>query len=209
MKTVFASMGMLLAAALLAGCGGAKGQLANVTPGPMPPGGTWDSVFQSPAYGRMEFTVEGNQVAGLYEGERHYGRLAGQIDGNVLTFVWTQWKADLQGKNQEKTGHGYFRYSIEVEQASTRTREVHRITGSWGYDDSLTDGGPWDAIRLERAKKILKPHGAVEDYGGDDMGTSAGFDVGGDQDTSIEMSEPKSKDKPKQEEPEDVLDSLF
>jgi hypothetical protein len=210
MKTVFASMGMLLVVSLLVACGGAQGQLPNTQPGPLPPGGTWDGVFQSPAYGRMEFTVEGNQVSGLYEGERHYGRIEGQLDGNVMTFVWTQWKADLQGKNQEKTGHGYFRYRIDVEQASTRTREVHRIAGSWGYGDSLTDGGPWDAIRLERAKKILKPHAAVEGGDEDDMGASAGFDVGGgDQDTSIEMSEPKVKDEPKKEEPEDALDSLF
>jgi hypothetical protein len=200
---------MLLVVSLLGGCGGAKGQTANVQPGPMPPGGTWDSVFQSPAYGRMEFTVEGNRVAGLYEGERHYGRIEGQIDGNVLLFNWTQWKTDLQGKLRESTGRGYFKYSIEVDQASTRTREVHRITGSWGYAESLEDGGPWDAIRLERAKKILRPHALVEDDGSDDMSTSAGFDTGGDQDTSIKMSKPKSEDKSKKEEPEDVLDSLF
>jgi hypothetical protein len=194
---------------LIAACGGGQGQLADLQAGPMPPGGTWDGVFQSPAYGRMEFTVEGNRVLGLYEGERHYGRIEGQVDGNVLQFQWTQWKADLQGKLRETTGRGYFRYKVDVEQASTRTREVHRIAGSWGYGESVSDGGPWDAIRLERAKKILKPHAATQDDGGDDMGTSAGFDVGGDQDTSIQMSEPKAKDKPKQEDPGDVLDSLF
>jgi hypothetical protein len=207
MRTFFASMMALLMAAVLAGCGGAQDQ-ANVKPGPMPPNGTWDGVFQSPAYGRMEFTVEGNKVLGLYEGERHYGRIEGQLDGNVMLFTWTQWKTDVQGKNTQKTGRGYFQYRIDVEQASTRTREVHRINGSWGYDESTTDGGPWSAIRLERAKKMLRPHTDSEAVVEDDMGTSAGFDVGG-QDTSIQMSEPKPKEEPKKEEPEDVLDSLF
>jgi len=207
MRTVCVSMAVLLVAALLAGCGGGQGQRANVQPGPMPAGGDWDGVFQSPAYGRMEFTVKGNEVSGLYEGERHYGRIHGKLDGNILFFRWTQWKEDLQGKLRETTGSGYFKYRIDVEQASTRTREIHRIAGSWGYGDSDADGGPWEAIRLDRAKKSLKPRAAETGGMDDDMSTSAGFDVRGQEDTSTRMSEPKGAPEP--DEPEDLLDSLF
>ena len=209
MRTALGVAGVLLAAVCtVAGCGGAQGQLANVQPEPMPAGGDWDGVYQSPAYGRMEFTVDGNQVTGLYEGERHFGRIDGTFEGDLLTFKWTQWKSDLQGKQRETTGHGYFKYVLQVEQATTKTREVHRLEGEWGFGESMV-GNPWSAVKLsKRAKKILEPHQVADtEDSGDDLGASAGFDVGGDSAPEPSAPEPEPEEEPEESAPS--IDDLF
>jgi hypothetical protein len=205
---------VFLAAATVAtaaiGCGGGQATTANIQPKPMPEGGDFDGVFQSPAYGRMEFTVEGDKAVGLYEGERHYGRIEGTINGNVMRFTWTQWNMDLQGKQRSKTGKGYFIYRIDEEKGTTKIRLVHRLKGEWGYAEAEV-GNPWKAIKLSnRAKKVLKPH--VEDGSAtmdDDYAQSAGFgETGGAEPggPGVEMSDPEEK---KEEEAADDLDGLF
>jgi len=211
MRSALRISGLVLAVVVAAGCGGSQAGSANVQPKNMPPGGDFDGVFQSPAYGRMEFTVDGSTVLGLYEGERHWGRIEGQIRGDVMTFHWTQWNADMQGKVRESNGRGYFRYVIDVEGGATSSREVHRIKGEWGYGEAET-GNKWGAVKLSnRAKKQLKPYspeGAGSDMGDDEYGAS-GFDEGSsgetNQETEVEMSAPKEEE----EESGGGVDDLF
>lgn len=193
-------------------CGGSQAGSVQVSPGPMPPDGNFDGVFQSPAYGRMEFTVEGSSCVGLYEGERHFGRIEGVVNGNLMTFSWTQWNQDLQGKLRESNGKGYFRYIVEKEKGMASTRDVHRIKGEWGYD-SDNSGNRWNAVKLNlRAKKILKPHqvDGTTSTMDDAFAASAGFGVSGEEkgteDTAVEMSDPDEKD---EEGADDSLDGLF
>jgi hypothetical protein len=197
------------------GCGGAqKATSVELAPRPMPEGGNFDGVFQSPAYGRMEFTVQGANVIGLYEGERHYGKIEGTINGDVLNFTWTQWKQDLQGKERTSTGHGYFRYIIDEEKTTASSKMVHKLNGEWGYDADNA-GNPWKAVKLsDRTKKQLKPHNTGEGGEGVDMSQSAGFDTAAPtEEPSIEMGESKAPEtQPSdvhQEKPAEGLDNLF
>jgi hypothetical protein len=197
------------------GCGGSqKAARVEIAPRPLPEGGNFDGVFQSPAYGRMEFTVQGANVIGLYEGERHYGKIEGTINGDVLNFTWTQWQQDLQGKERTSTGHGYFRYAIEEEKTTTSSKKVHRLNGEWGYDADNA-GNPWKAVKLsERTKKQLKPHGASGGDEGEDLSQSAGFDTASPtEETGIEMKESTAPDTQPadvhQEKPAEGLDNLF
>ncbi len=195
------------------GCGGPQVGRADVSPGKMHAEGNFDGVFQSPAYGRMEFTVEGNDCVGLYEGERHFGRIQGKINGNLMTFVWTQWNQDLQGKLRESTGNGYFRYVVEEEKGMTSTRKVHRLKGEWGYGEDNA-GNRWKAVKLSnRAKKILKPKDTkgASTVMDDDYAASAGFGVGEEPEEGapgIEMSDP-DEDKDEESDGSDNLDGLF
>jgi hypothetical protein len=198
------------------GCGGgqAKTTRVEIAPSPMPEGGDFDGVFQSPAYGRMEFTVQGANVIGLYEGERHYGKIEGTINGNVLNFTWTQWKQDLQGKERTSTGHGYFRYIIDEEKTTSASKMVHKLNGEWGYDADNA-GNPWKAVKLTgHAKKQLKPH-ENEETGGDDFSQSAGFDTSTapTEEPGVQMEEGKAPEtKPadvQDEKPVEGIDNLF
>jgi hypothetical protein len=202
--------GFVLASVVSVGCGG--NQAGVVQAGKMPPGGDFDGVYQSPAYGRMEFTVDGASVLGLYEGERHWGRIEGEINGNLMSFHWTQWNADMQGKVRESSGRGYFKYKIDVEGGATTTREVHRLKGEWGYGEAET-GNVWGAVKLSsRAKKRLKPYTpeeATSDIADDDYDGAAGFDESAsgemNQETEVQMSEPE----PEEEESGGGVDDLF
>jgi hypothetical protein len=181
-----------------------------VQAGKMPPGGHFDGVFQSPAYGRMEFTVNGAEAVGLYEGERHFGRIEGQINGNLMKFHWTQWKEDLQGKVRKSTGRGYFKYVIEQEGGATSTRDVHRLKGEWGYGEAEV-GNLWGAVKLSvRAKKRLKPRSPEVEAGmaDDEEYGASGFDTGAEEETApaVEMSDP---DEEEEEEEAGGVDDLF
>ena len=202
--------GFVLASVVTVGCGG--NQATTVQAGKMPPGGNFDGVYQSPAYGRMEFTVDGASVLGLYEGERHWGRIEGKINGNLMTFHWTQWNADMQGKVRESSGRGYFKYKIDVEGGATTTREVHRIKGEWGYSEAET-GNVWGAVKLSnRAKKRLKPYTPEqassditdEGYGASGFDESAGGEM--NEETEVQMSEPEPEE---EEESGGGVDDLF
>lgn len=214
MKTRITCAVCCVAVLFALGCGAGGGQKSTtveISPRPMPEGGNFDGVFQSPAYGRMEITVQGANAVCLYEGERHYGKIEGTISGDVLAFTWTQWKQDLQGKERSSTGHGYFRYVIEEEKTTTSSKHVHRLVGEWGYDADNA-GNPWKAVKLERAKKQLKPHENEEMGMGEDLSQSAGFDAVAGED-SVEMTpgaEPETKAPTVQKDaPAEGLDNLF
>lgn len=169
----------VVVAVLALGCGASESRPSRVSisPQPMPEGGNYDGVYQSPAYGRMEFTCAGAECTALYEGERHFGRIEGAVDGNVMNFKWTQWNEDLQGKLRSKTGQGYFRYTVVEEKTAHSSRMTHKIDGEWGYDEDNA-GNVWNAVKLTKVtKKTLKPHDTQEseEGGGSEYAESAGF----------------------------------
>lgn len=188
-----------------AACGGAQVADPAVAPGPMPASGDFDGVFHSD-FGRMELTREGQKIVGLYEGDAHHGRIEGSIEGRLLHFQWTQWDERVGGKQRASTGSGIFAYTVELEQAGSKTKEVHRLEGRWGYG---TDTGPnrWNAYKLsKRSKKRLKPHEEEEGAMDADYGSSAGFQE--DDEEATEEVEFGGGDEDEEEE-DDSLDDLF
>lgn len=184
----------LLVTIVALGC--ASKQNLPYTKGPMPPEGNFDGVYQSD-FGRLELTVSGDDVVGLYEKNEEYGRLEGEINGNLLFFKWTQWNVEMRGKIRETNGRGVFQYIVETPQGTTKSS--HRMKGFWNYGkESPTN--PWNAYKYgTKAKKKLEPFdpqkytgneeeeddyeeaGGFEDgSGGDEGGESAPDNSGGD-----------------------------
>jgi hypothetical protein len=178
----------LAAAALTAGCGGNPNRKI-LTPADIHPEGNFDGVYHSEAYGRMEFTVNNDNVVGLYEGERHYGKIEGTVNGDLMNFKWYQWNEDLNGKVRQSSGRGYFRYEVITEGTAQNPRLTHFLKGEWGYGDDNA-GNPWEAVRHSTAKKNLQPRDAGESS---DAGTST-FDrvVGGGGGSSSSSGTPES-----------------
>ena len=205
---------VFLSMAVAFGCGGPQPGKSTARAGAMPQDGTFDGIYQSPAWGRLEITVDGTNAVGLFESDSRYGRMEGTITGNLYKFRWTSTNTKVGGKIADSTGGGYFKYVID-EEGTTKKRMVHWVKGEWGYGEDDA-GKKWEAVKLQRAKKHLKPRGdkgptTVMD---DDFATSAGFgttpqtekEVGG-----VEVSDPEEKDKEEEEgmDGDDTLDGLF
>jgi hypothetical protein len=169
---------------LAAGCGGANKD-ALYTRGPMPFDGNFDGVYQSD-FGRLELTVEsGDRVVGLYERNDVYGRIEGEVNGNLLLFKWTQWNVEMRGKIRETSGRGVFQYMVDEAQGNSSPR--HWMSGYWAYGkDSPTN--PWKAYKLgTKAKKKLVAFDPASYTGSEEeeeVDNSGGFQPGGGGDSS-------------------------
>lgn len=212
-KTTILSISVILGllSLLTVACGSSSGKI-EVPKGPMPEGGNFDGVYHSAAYGRMEFTVSGNDVSGLYEGERSRGRIQGIIEGDLMSFEWEQWNQDLQGKSRSKKGRGYFKYTIETEGEEPNVKQVHWIKGQWGYNEN-NSGNTWEAVKLtKKSKKYLKP---VETDGpresmGDDYESASGFeDVGASESNDGAANDSIQRSNPTTDNAGKNMDDLF
>jgi len=210
MKKLFVLGLWVMSIVIITGCGASMQGVP--TSNAMHAEGNFDGIYYSPAYGRLEMTANGDSIFGLYEGERHYGRLEGTIKDDLLKFTWTQWKTDLNGKVRKKTGKGYFKYVVK-EEGTTKKRLVHWLEGEWGYDNNYT-GNPWECVKLpKKAQKFLKPH---ENNGptttmDSDYAEAAGF--GALDQSEGDSTESTSSSAPVEEEDQDQggtnLDDLF
>ena len=81
-------------------------------------------------WGPLHLSQNGNTVTGNYEGD-YPGTMTGTIKGNRLSFNW-------EGSNGEK-GKGYFILS----------EDGNSIAGSWGSENSDSNGGEWTGERSE------------------------------------------------------------
>jgi hypothetical protein len=194
-----------LVAAFAGSCGGSLAGKSTLKPGPMPEGGNFDGVFMTD-FGRMELTETGGNITGLYEGEMRYGRIEGHVDGDLLYFKWTQWDERLRGKPRETSGHGVFKYDIEL----IKDHKRHTISGEWGFGDSEV-GNLWKGNKLTEGKKKLKPKEAGPAVMDDDYEAAQGFEDGQkDMPTSTDdtgsLKEPAPE---KKEEGDSTVDSLF
>ncbi len=195
---------LFVSALLLSACG-ASTKGAQVVKGPMPDEGNFDGVYQSD-FGRLELTVDASgNASGLYEKNDEYGRIAGEVNGNLLVFSWTQWNEEMRGKTRETSGRGVFQYVIEEVATTTTARKYHQLKGWWNYGSGELVN-PWNAAKLSsRAKKRLKPYepsagGMAQDQ--EDYDQSVGFDEsGGSSAPSGSSSEPA-------EEPEEDQGTL-
>ena len=162
---------------VVAGCGANKEQL--YTKAPMHPSGNFDGVYQSD-FGRLELTVSGDHVVGLYEKNEEYGRIEGEIKDNLLFFNWTQWNVEMRGKIRESSGRGVFQYIVDENEAQER----HWLKGFWNYG-SDAPSNPWNAYKYgARAQKKLKPFDP-SGYTGSEEEEAVDYDAaGGFQDGS-------------------------
>jgi hypothetical protein len=151
---------LLVLVLLLAACGGNHNR-ANVSPGPMPQGGTFTGVWYSPQYGTMNMVQTGSQVIAEYEKDERRGRIEGTADGNLMRFQWNERRELVSGVPQTNRGRGYF--------VLRQDNEGFKIIGEWGIDDNETGGGPWNAVR----GRNRTPHLSTDrssDSGGDSGG---------------------------------------
>ena len=178
--------------ALATGCAGNEGY-KRLSGGPMPQMGTWEGVYYSEAYGRMELSDNGNgTIVGLYEGERMHGKIEGTAEGDLLNFKWTQWNEDLNGKERETKGHGYFRYLIKEEGTATKSRLTHFAEGEWGYLDK-NSGNTWNCVKFPpNTPKILTMDGKKADVGDKPADPFAGGGGGSSTSSDSGASEPAS-----------------
>ena len=171
------SMLALCCAMFVLGCGGGP-RKASVTPGSMPPGGSFTGVWFSPQYGEMHIQQNGATAIGRYEKEERRGRIQGRVTGDVMRFEWTERREIIQGRPMETKGHGYFRI------AKDDAEDTWKIVGEWGHDANETGGGPWNAVKSKRLRPDL---GGGEGSGGesssdDDTGDEEDYDTSGTDD---------------------------
>lgn len=131
-----------LAVTLLVGCGGSKP--GGLRPAPMPAGGNFSGVYQSPQYGEINLMTTGNSVVGDYKKDERSGRITGTAEGDLMTFEWVEYRTLVAGKPLETRGKGYFRYVIDPSSGE------HMLKGEWGLGDDYSGGGPWEAWKSKR-----------------------------------------------------------
>jgi len=113
---------LLVLCVLVTGCG----QLPS--PGPVPPGKSFEGVWDT-NWGQLELTQRGSHVHGTYKGFRN-GSVSGDADGNLFIFRWTQMES-------QQWGRGFLQMSPDGD----------RLQGKWGYRKDYTNGGAWWANR--------------------------------------------------------------
>ncbi len=216
MNRVFPIVFWFTTVVFAASCGGALSSRVPFERGAMPPGGSFDGVYSSD-FGRMELTVDDSRVVGLYEADHgeHKGRIEGHVKGDLLLFTWTQWNADMQGKWRESTGRGVFKFKSSEVLVGETTKAETRLEGVWGYGDSQT-GNNWDAYKLTRSKKRLRPFDPNNDGSENvmDLNSSAGFDAvksaqEPEQDPGASQSDPEPESEPGDDQGSPDIDELF
>lgn len=166
------------------GCAPPASLPPGVSPEPMPQGAEWQGVYQGPYHIYLRITRAGSQAQGTWRsmGGRS-GALWGDLEGNVLKFIWSE--HDLQN-NGSWSGRGYFVYRIKDDQTEIR--------GEWGLGMRDSDG-LWFAVKrpevpLEAAEQRLADNESTTNGGADDgsggcMGAAC---IGDDRELSEDTS---------------------
>lgn len=137
------SLGAIALAFALVACGGGKdAKHANVKAGPMPEGGEWPGVYYSQIYGYLHILADGNGANGAWRTTAgdSFGELHGSLDGNLLTYEWTERRIGAVGADANRKGKGYFVYTIP------KKDEAHEVVGEWGLGDENA-GNEWKAVK--------------------------------------------------------------
>jgi len=167
-------LGALSALTMLA-CGSSG---PKIVAGTMPAEGSFTGVYFSPQYGEMNMIQNGTAVIGEYKQEMREGKIQGEASGDLMKFEWVERKAMVSNRAQETRGHGYFRYVVD------KGNGDHVLQGEWGLGDSMTGGGPWNAVKSKRKE----PHLSHETSGGDSNDDSSDSDDSkGDKESSDEL----------------------
>ena len=173
------------------GCGAGDKEVKHSTlkPGEMPMGGKWAGVYYSQVYGYLHLTEQGNAVTGAWRntaGDK-WGELAGEADGRILKYEWSEHTIGAIGAGADRSGKGVFLYAIPKE------NEPHEIKGEWGLGENECCG-KWEAVKqmnMEPDPKSVRPdeiEGRVSGGGWDDEegGGEGEGDSGGDEDSGDE-----------------------
>jgi hypothetical protein len=117
-----------------------------------------------------------------------WGKLTGNVDGNLLRFDWEEYVDGLVGPNSKKIGKGYLVYRRPE---GDNVDDV--IEGELGRGDDEV-GIPWEAIKQRNVKTNLKSIGGVGsgDVGGGDWdsgNTEGDGDVEGPSEPDTEAPE--------------------
>ena len=168
------------AVVLLVACGGGA---ASIKPGEMPQGGSYTGVYFSQQYGEMHLIQNGNAVHGEYKRDERAGTLAGEIDGDVLSFEWTELKAMVSNRPTETRGHGYFRYMIDPDSGD------HVLKGRWGLGDDDESGGEWNAYKFKNREPQVGFATGGEKAAGSDEGSGETRDDEAADDVKEESSD--------------------
>ena len=187
------AFGLGLSVFLLTACSGGGTQLQV---GTMPEGGSFQGVFFSPQYGEMHMVQNGSAVVGKYKKDERSGDLQGEVEGDVMHFEWTEYKAMVSNRPQESHGRGYFRYMVDPSSGD------HVIKGRWGLDDDDTNGGEWNAYKSKTREPDLEGFGGGKSSGGESEGESS------DEASGDESSESRGDDGFDKNEEEDE-DDMF
>lgn len=102
---------------------------------PLPAGASFAGVWFSKQFEHMYLRQSGDQVNGIYA-YKNGGTLEGTANGNVLEFTWID-PGDKETARRRFEGKGFL--------VMTREGESLQLQGEWGYNDSYTGGGPWEA----------------------------------------------------------------
>ena len=133
----------VLMLSLASACGGSGA--GGVTAGPMPEGGSFHGVFQSPEYGEMHLCQTGQMVMGDFQRDERRGTLTGTVEGDVLRIQWEQRREMVIGRPSVTRGRGFFRLSLDE-------NGDFRFDGEWGHDDAFRGGGGWTGVRMRRGE---------------------------------------------------------
>jgi len=152
------------AGTFLTACGGEKKEpkVANVTPGEMPQGATWNGVYFNPQFGNLHLVETGGSIQGRWKktDESAWGELNGPVSGNVVHFEWTEHKHGMVGTTGTTKGKGYFVYKRPSGDDVDDT-----LDGEWGLIDKEV-GNEWDCIKQRRVTPDLKSIGGAAETGG-------------------------------------------
>lgn len=144
-------LAVVLAAVLLAGCGGARKPAIHAKP--MPAGGSFTGVWFSPQYGEMHIRQNGSTALGRYTKDERTGRMQGSVEGDIMRFEWTEQRELISGRPVQTKGHGYFRLLKDD------AEDTWKLVGEWGHDADETGGGPWNAVKSKTRKPELEGDG--------------------------------------------------
>lgn len=147
---VFASA-LLSLPLVTTGCGGSQGKptTANVQPGSMPSGASWDGVYFNPIWGYLHLQQQGGNFDARWKraDESAWGEMHGTITGDIARFDWKEHKIGMVGPSATTKGRGYFRYT-----RPEGDNVDDRIIGQWGFDDAEVGGGEWDSVKQRNMK---------------------------------------------------------
>jgi hypothetical protein len=102
---------------------------------PLPAGVDFGGVWFSPQFEHMYVRQTGDEVRGIYA-YKDGGTFEGVANGNLLTLTWID-PGNKEQARRSHTGAGYLQLVKEGEQL--------KLVGEWGYGESRTGGGPWEA----------------------------------------------------------------
>lgn len=144
------SVALALSTVSVVACGGKEPNAANVKPGPMPEGETWDGVYYHPVYGYLHLVDEGGSLVGRWKSadQSKWGELSGSVDGNVAHYMWKEHKIGMIGPSATSQGKGFFVYKIDDEGHAV-------LDGQFGLGDEET-GSDWHNVKQANMRPDLK-----------------------------------------------------